>query len=404
MHRMARMTKPKNSRQWVEYFKANRQKLLFIPWEDDYKLSQSERASISESLRIFQLGESSAGRRLRKLTAHHAEKICDSALPQAMNLFIQEEQRHAHDLGRFLCMQSIAQKKFHWTDLFFRALRRLWNFEVCLSVLFTAELIAKSYYRSLRKATASAVLQRLCTQLLRDEVQHLHFHCRNLAILRSHRSTISIAIREKCYAFFHSSTLLTVWIGHRKVFHAAGMNFRQYWKQAQQNKHRALQDVRRLTRRKKRSSGINFYRMRLQFQTNDAMQFLDITDRVTSALRKTKIRNGIVNIQTHHTTTGLMINENEPLLLQDIQRILNRIAPEDESYRHNDFSIRTVNMQPFEDKNGHAHCRALFLRTSESIHIIDGALSMGRWQRLFFIECDRPRLRTVNILIFGLQS
>jgi thiamine phosphate synthase YjbQ (UPF0047 family) len=61
-------------------------------------------------------------------------------------------------------------------------------------------------------------------------------------------------------------------------------------------------------------------------------------------------------------------------------------------------------MQPFEDKNGHAHCRALFLRTSETIHIMDGALQMGRWQRLFLIECDRPRLRTVDVLILGSRS
>ncbi len=85
----------------------------------------------------------------------------------------------------------------------------------------------------------------------------------------------------------------------------------------------------------------------------------------------------------------------------DMKRILERVAPEQEEYLHNDFSIRTVNLQPEEDKNGHSHCKALFLRTSETIHIAEGQLMLGRWQRIFLLELDRAKGRTISVTVLG---
>src|SRR5205814_1272113 len=151
-----------------DYFKSNRENLLRIPWDSDYKLTEQERSCISRSLSIFQLGESSDGKRLRRLAARHGKISQSRALPEALDLFIQEEQRHASELGHFLSTQAIRLRKMHWSDLLFRFLRRFWNFQTCLSVLLTAELVAKIYYLALRKTTASPVLRRLCTQLLKD--------------------------------------------------------------------------------------------------------------------------------------------------------------------------------------------------------------------------------------------
>jgi secondary thiamine-phosphate synthase enzyme len=68
-------------------------------------------------------------------------------------------------------------------------------------------------------------------------------------------------------------------------------------------------------------------------------------------------------------------------------------------YEHDDFGRRTVNLTPDERSNGHAHCRAALLRTSESVPIVDGALTLGRWQRVFLVEFDGPRRREVAVAL-----
>jgi secondary thiamine-phosphate synthase enzyme len=85
------------------------------------------------------------------------------------------------------------------------------------------------------------------------------------------------------------------------------------------------------------------------------------------------------------------IQENEPLLLEDLRDFLAGLAPTTTNYRHNDFRVRTHHMHPDERPNGHAHCLQLLLGSSESVPVVDGALALGTWQRLFLVELDGPR-------------
>ena len=139
----------------------------------------------------------------------------------------------------------------------------------------------------------------------------------------------------------------------------------------------------------------------VELETEGGVQFIDITDQIAEIVNDSGILNGWVNIQTQHTTTAIIVNEHEPLLLEDMKELLERFAPQQHDYRHNDFNIRTVNMQPDEQPNGHSHCRALFLRASETLNIVEGKLNLGRWQRIFFIELDCPRLRNVSVMVMG---
>jgi secondary thiamine-phosphate synthase enzyme len=77
------------------------------------------------------------------------------------------------------------------------------------------------------------------------------------------------------------------------------------------------------------------------------------------------------------------------------------MAPAGDEYAHNDFSVRTVNMTPDESPNGHSHCQQLLLNTSESIPVRNGAMLLGTWQRLFLVELDRARTRTLVVQVFG---
>jgi len=142
---------------------------------------------------------------------------------------------------------------------------------------------------------------------------------------------------------------------------------------------------------------------RLRISTTQPTQFIDLTDDVEAFVDAAGVRAGIINLQTLHTTTAIVLNEHEPLLLGDFTALLERTAPLRAPYRHDDFSVRTVNLIPGEVErvNGHAHCRALFLSPSACLNIVDGRLELGRWQRIFLAELDGPRVRELSIVVIA---
>lgn len=140
---------------------------------------------------------------------------------------------------------------------------------------------------------------------------------------------------------------------------------------------------------------------RLVYRTEAAPQFIDLTDQVKEIVAESGIQHGQVTVFTQHTTAAIRINEHEPELLRDFVAFLERVAPVGGNYRHNDFTVRTVNMTEDECANAHAHCRQLLMAASETIPIVDGELCLGTWQRVFLVELDHPRERSVIVQILG---
>lgn len=143
------------------------------------------------------------------------------------------------------------------------------------------------------------------------------------------------------------------------------------------------------------------YLRRLKIVTQQELEFVDISDDVRDLVRELQVRDGLVVVFSRHTTAAIKINEREPLLLEDMARLLRQWAPPGDGYRHDDFSIRTVNLQPDERPNGHAHCQQLLLNTSETIPVADGELLLGPWQSLFLVELDGPRVREVLVQLWS---
>ena len=139
----------------------------------------------------------------------------------------------------------------------------------------------------------------------------------------------------------------------------------------------------------------------IEYSTKGLFDFIDITDEVKAFLKESEIRNGIVNVQTLHTTAALILNENEPLLIEDIKAHLERTAPTTLKYNHDDFARRTVNICDDECINGHSHCKAIHLPVNITLNLIDGTLQLGQWQRVLFVELDKARKRKVQIQIMG---
>ena len=139
----------------------------------------------------------------------------------------------------------------------------------------------------------------------------------------------------------------------------------------------------------------------LSVKTKEAPEFIDITDWVSNCVAESRVNNGFAVVYSKHTTAAVKINENEPLLLEDMACFLEGVAPRHADYRHNDFEIRTVNMTPDESPNGHAHLQHLLLGTSETVPIINGEMQFGTYQSIFFIELDHPRNRQVMVQVVG---
>jgi len=136
-------------------------------------------------------------------------------------------------------------------------------------------------------------------------------------------------------------------------------------------------------------------------KTQCAPEFIDITDWVAECVAESEIANGFAIVYSKHTTAAVKINENEPLLLDDMARFLEKIFPRHHDYQHNHFEIRTVNMTEDESPNGHAHLQHLLLGTSETVPVMDGAMQFGTYQSIFLIELDHPRPREVMVQVVG---
>ncbi len=139
----------------------------------------------------------------------------------------------------------------------------------------------------------------------------------------------------------------------------------------------------------------------LRINTRRALEFVDVTARLNEVVAESLIVEGLLMVQSRHTTAGLLINEDEPLLLEDLTELFERLVPTYFTYRHDDVHRRTANLTSTERVNGHAHCRAALLRTSECLPVTNGALSLGCWQRVFFVDFDGGQQREVWLTLLG---
>ncbi len=231
------------SHRWQDYFKSNVGKLLPIPWGSGAALSPEEKAVLIPSLQDFQLGESSDGKHGLSLAAQYGDRVGDPGYVEAMRLFFAEEGRHAAALKRYLELAGAVTIERSWTDFFFRRIRRLLGLETMITVLLSAELIGKVYYRAIHAASRCPVLRGVCAQLLRDEKMHLRFHIERLRIMCTKRSRV----RRRCGLALHRcvyfGACLAVWWRHGRAIRRGEFGFRKFWREAWKEWRNALEGI-----------------------------------------------------------------------------------------------------------------------------------------------------------------
>lgn len=139
-------------------------------------------------------------------------------------------------------------------------------------------------------------------------------------------------------------------------------------------------------------------RHRIELATTAPIQLIDITDQVRRFVTSSGIKDGLVTVSCLHTTARINVNEREEKLERDMLTFLKRFAPRDGDYLHN--------LDPVDGRdNAHSHLIGLFMNSSETIPVAKGAMVLGEWQSVFFIELDGPRERRgVELQIIGQGS
>lgn len=126
----------------------------------------------------------------------------------------------------------------------------------------------------------------------------------------------------------------------------------------------------------------------LKLNTNKNFEIIDITSRINDLI---DVENGIISIFSKHSTSAIVVNENEAGLLIDLEFALNNLIDDKFSYHHDRI-----------DNNARSHLKSFLLSSSECLPIKDYKLDLGTWQSVFFIELDGPRVnRTISLTIIG---
>ena len=133
------------------------------------------------------------------------------------------------------------------------------------------------------------------------------------------------------------------------------------------------------------------YREELWFQTDTRRAYLNITPQVEAAVLASGIREGLVLVNAMHITASVYINDDEPGLLKDYDRFLERLAPHEADYQHN---------LTGED-NGDAHIKRQLMGREVVVAITNGRLDVGPWEQIFYGEFDGRRKKRVLVKVVG---
>jgi len=136
---------------------------------------------------------------------------------------------------------------------------------------------------------------------------------------------------------------------------------------------------------------MKIFQKTLVLKSKGINDFIKITDNVQDVVKESKIKNGMVFVNTLHNTAALIIQEYDPTIHMNLTKILEKIVPLKEKYSHN-----------YEgNENAAAHIKSNLLKTFLTIPLKEGKLVLGTWQNIFLVELFESREREVLVTIIG---
>lgn len=141
---------------------------------------------------------------------------------------------------------------------------------------------------------------------------------------------------------------------------------------------------------------LKMVRKTLTMLSDKRTEVLDITKQIRDIMLGADITEGIMLVNSLHTTCALFVNEFQGALVEDLKAMVDRLVPEAGPYRHDD-----PRYSDCERGNATSHLRAALLGRSVAVGISGGELALGRFQSILLAELDGPRPRTIDIQIMG---
>ncbi|MFQ5560524.1 MAG: secondary thiamine-phosphate synthase enzyme YjbQ [Nitrospinota bacterium] len=134
-------------------------------------------------------------------------------------------------------------------------------------------------------------------------------------------------------------------------------------------------------------------RKELWFQTETRRAFINITRQVEEAVIESSVQEGLCLVNAMHITASVYINDDERGLLDDYEKFLEKLAPNEphSNYKHN---------LTGED-NGDAHIKRQFMGREVVVAITKGKLDLGPWEQIFYGEFDGRRRKRTLVKIIG---
>jgi secondary thiamine-phosphate synthase enzyme len=146
------------------------------------------------------------------------------------------------------------------------------------------------------------------------------------------------------------------------------------------------------------SGGFLVHAETLTVESNQRIELVDLTDRVTAVARGCGAREGLINLWSMHTTCSVFINEAQRALHSDIKLFLEKAVERDAEWLHND-----PEHSDCDRMNADSHLRAMLLGHGLTLQVSGGEVVLGQWQRILMAELDGPRARTVRVQILGVR-
>lgn len=129
----------------------------------------------------------------------------------------------------------------------------------------------------------------------------------------------------------------------------------------------------------------------LWFETGKRREYINITDKVEAAVAESEVREGLVLVSAMHITAGVYVNDDEPGFRQDLDEMLEALAPFGRDYAHH----RTG------EDNGDAHLKNVLVHHQVVVPVTEGRLDLGPWQQVFYAEFDGRRRKRVVVKVLG---
>lgn len=131
--------------------------------------------------------------------------------------------------------------------------------------------------------------------------------------------------------------------------------------------------------------------------SKERMELSNITDRINDVVRKSGVKDGIVHLQTLHTTTAVFINEWQDALLHDVKVFFEQVVEKENYYRHNDPKFSDC-----ERQNADSHMRGMLMGQTLCLQVRNASVLLGTWQSIVLAEFDGPRNRTLAVQVSGI--